>query len=135
MVQVKVTCPHCKQSLMDAEHPIDGHPSIRVDLEFDGRRQWLRLSSLYGSYNIESEAEIPEGTVCGFFCSKCGADLTVTRDCEDCQAPMVGMSFVQGGTVEICSRRGCKKHLVEFEDIEMGLRAFYDAYPLFFRGQ
>jgi hypothetical protein len=135
VIKVEVSCPHCKRSLMDAQHPIDGHPSIGLSIDVDGRRQWLRLSSLYGSYSIECESEIPPGKVCTFICPQCEADLTVTRQCADCQAPMVGMSFVQGGVVEICSRRGCKKHLVEFEDIETGLRAFYDAYPLFFRGR
>jgi hypothetical protein len=135
MIQVDVSCPYCKQSLMDAEHPIDDHPSVCVDIDVGGEKQWLRMSSLYGSYSIEMQGEVPEGKVCGFNCPHCGADLTVTRTCEDCHAPMVGMNFIQGGVVEVCSRRGCKKHLIEFEDIEIGLRAFYDAYPLFFRAR
>ena len=27
---VEVSCPRCNHSLMDADHPVDGHPSIRV---------------------------------------------------------------------------------------------------------
>ena len=135
MIQVNVSCPNCGQSLMDSGHPVDGQPSIAVDILVDGERSRLRLSSLYGSYNIECEASVPEGKVVVFVCPKCGKDMTIARNCDDCKAPMVGMSFVKGGMVEICSRRGCKKHFVEFEDVEVGLRAFYDSYPLFFRGQ
>ena len=39
----------------------------------------------------------------------------------------------QLSTVEICSRRGCKKHLIEFENLESELRAFYNKYSLFFK--
>ena len=135
MIPINVGCPNCGQSLMDPGHQIDGQPSIGVDIMVGGERSRLRLSSLYGSYSIECNADIPQGKVVVFVCPQCGKDMTATRNCEDCKAPMVGMSFLQGGVVEICSRRGCKKHLVEFEDVEVGLRAFYEAYPLFFRGQ
>jgi hypothetical protein len=135
MIQINVGCQNCGQSLMDAKHPVDGQPSIGVGIILEGERHELWLSSLYGSYNIESMAPVPEGKVVVFLCPHCGKDMTVTRNCEDCKAPMIGMSFLKGGVVEICSRKGCKKHLIEFEDPEVGLRAFYDSYPLFFRGQ
>ncbi|MBM3301718.1 MAG: NAD(P)H-dependent oxidoreductase subunit E, partial [Deltaproteobacteria bacterium] len=52
---VEVSCSHCNHGLMDADHPIDGYPSIRITQSFGQQHGWLRLSSLYGSYNIESE--------------------------------------------------------------------------------
>jgi NADH-quinone oxidoreductase subunit E len=51
---VEVSCARCNHSLMDPEHPVDGHPSIRVTLAFDGVHGHIRLSSLYGSYNVRS---------------------------------------------------------------------------------
>jgi methionyl-tRNA synthetase len=135
MIQVKVKCPHCGESLMDEEIKIDDRPSVRLNIQWGGERGRLRLSSLYGSYKVDSQLSVPEGEVVKFFCPHCNAELASSRSCEQCHAPMVSMKFAQGGTVQICSRRGCKKHLIEFENLESELRAFYEKYSLFFRSQ
>jgi hypothetical protein len=44
----------------------------------------------------------------------------------------VPFGFAEGGTVQICSRRGCKRHLVEFSDIRAELRSFLDSYSALF---
>jgi len=134
MIQLDVKCPHCGKSLMDEEHTIDGRPSVNVIIELKKKRGWLRLSSLYGSYNMESEFSIPEEEIVRFFCPHCDSNLRVPRDCEKCGAPMVAVKIVGGAMVEICSRRGCKKHLIEFENLERELSAFYDAFSYAFRG-
>ncbi|MEW6685733.1 MAG: hypothetical protein AB1393_05950 [Candidatus Edwardsbacteria bacterium] len=131
MIQVTVECPHCRKSLMDEKVKIDGHPSIKVMIEYMKERGTLYLSSLYGSYNIQSELLVPEGKIAHFFCPYCKAYLETTRICEKCEAPMVAMKFPRGGIIQICSRRGCKKHLVEFEDLETEIREFYEAYSTF----
>jgi NADH-quinone oxidoreductase subunit E len=132
-IQVNVKCPQCGKSLMDHEYKIDGHPSVKVTVEFKGKRGWVRLSSLYGSYNVAEEFPVPMGSVVRFFCPVCGSELKGTRICEQCNAPMIPLRFTEGGLVQICSRRGCKKHLIEFEDLEAELRTFYDRYSTFFR--
>lgn len=134
MIQINVKCPHCEQSLMNEEYKIDNYPSVKVMIEFKGRRGWLCLSSLYGSYNIDSEFAIPDEEIVQFFCPNCHSNLAGTRKCEKCDAPMIAMDFVNGGIVQICSRKGCKKHLIEFEDLETEIRAFYDTYSTFFKG-
>ena len=128
MIQVNVECPRCRTSLMDTEHKIDDHDSISVIIELQKKRGWLRLSSLYGSYTIESEYDIPPDTVARFICPHCQSELKSTRTCEACGSPMVAMHFKDGGHVQICSRRGCRHHLVEFRELETELRAFYDRY-------
>jgi len=110
---VEVSCARCNRSLMDPEHPVDGHPSIRVTLAFDGVHGHIRLSSLYGSYNVESDQEIPIGTVADFFCPHCHAHLTGSSNCPECSTPMVPMIVRGGGIVQICSRRGCKGHILD----------------------
>jgi hypothetical protein len=35
--------------------------------------------------------------------------------CADCGAPMVPMIVRGGGVVQLCSRRGCKGHILDFE--------------------
>ena len=108
-----IACARCNHGLMDAEHPVDGHPCVRVTISFGEHHGWLRLSSLYGSYNIESEHEIPEDTIANFFCPHCHAELMGAADCAVCRAPMVPLIVRGGGMAQICSRRGCKGHMLD----------------------
>ena len=110
---VEVFCARCNRSLMDPGHPIEGHPSVRVTISFGRKHGWLRLSSLYGSYTIESEDEVPADTIAHFFCPTCHAELAGATDCPVCTAPMVPLIVRGGGMVQICSRRGCTSHLLD----------------------
>lgn len=110
---VEVSCSRCNHSLMDSEHLIDGYPSIRVTVSFGQQHGWLTLSSLYGSYNVSSEYVIPDDTVVTFFCPYCHTELSGAYNCGDCGAPMVPMIVRGGGIVQICSRKGCRGHLLD----------------------
>ncbi len=110
---INVNCPHCNHSLNDETFEIDGHPSIRLNISSDHKQGWLRLSCLYGSYNFASELEVSTGTVASFLCPHCGAEFPSTLDCSMCAAPMVPMLVEGGGIVQICSRRGCKNHMLD----------------------
>jgi NADH-quinone oxidoreductase subunit E len=110
---VEVSCGRCNHSLMDAERRIDDQPSIRVTISFGDQHGSLRQSSLYGSYNIESEHEVPANSVADFFCPHCHAHLTGASACADCGAPMVPMIVRGGGVVQICARRGCRGHMLD----------------------
>jgi len=114
---VDVSCPRCNHSLMDATHLIEGHPSIRVTTSFQRKHGWVRLSSLYGSYTVESEPEIPIDTLVDFFCPHCHAELVSAAQCGECNAVMVPMLVRQGGVVQICSRRGCKGHILDLDGV------------------
>jgi len=110
---LEVHCSRCNHSLMDPNHLIDGQPSVRVTISFGRKHGWLRLSCLYGSYTLESEYETPMDTVANFFCPHCHAELTGASNCPECGAPMVPMIVRGGGMVQICSRRGCKEHMLD----------------------
>ena len=110
---VEVSCARCNHSLMDTEHTVDGYPSIRVTVAYDGVHDHLHLSSLYGSYNVESKQEIPRDTVADFFCPHCHAHLIGSSNCPECRTPMVPMIVRGGGIVQICSRRGCRGHILD----------------------
>jgi NADH:ubiquinone oxidoreductase subunit E len=110
---VEISCARCNHSLMDTEHLVDYHPSIRVTISFERKHGWLRLSSLYGSYNIESEYEIPEDAVVNFFCPHCHTELRGAANCVECGSPMVPMIVKGGGVIQICSKRGCKGHMLD----------------------
>lgn len=127
---LRIKCPLCQKSLMDHQHRLDDEPSVSVDISLKGRRGWLKLSSVYGSYAIESEFEIPANSVARFFCRKCQGELKSTVVCSTCLAPMVPLMLEEGGRVFICSRRGCPKHFLEFEEADNALARFYEAYNL-----
>lgn len=110
---LEVSCPHCNHSLMDSDHLVDRYPSIRLTVSYGNEHGWLRLSSLYGSYAIESGDEVPVDTVVNFFCPHCHAELIGAWNCSTCNAPMVPMIVRGGGIVQICSRRGCKSHMLD----------------------
>jgi len=110
---INVSCPHCNHSLEDKTFAIDGYPSIKVTISSDHKQGWLRLSCLYGSYNFASEFDIPIDSVVCFLCPHCCVEFPSTLDCSECAAPMVPMLVDGGGIVQICSRCGCKNHMLD----------------------
>lgn len=134
MIKVRVKCGRCGESLMDEEAKIDSKPSIKVLAQTGAKKGELHLSAVYGSYRIKPGMDIKKGKVAKFFCPHCKKELAGSRTCDKCSAPMIPLSLHDGGQVQICARRGCKKHLIEFEDPEAELRAFYSAYSTFYKG-
>jgi hypothetical protein len=132
MIPVKVKCPYCHKSFMDKETLIDKHPSVKVIVQYGNKRGNLYLSSLYGSYKIKCDLELPMDEIFVIFCPHCNSVLTTKKLCEECNAPMVSFDFIEGSKINICSRRGCKKHSIEFEDLKKQIAAFYSAYPVYF---
>ena len=110
---IEVNCPHCNHSLKDEKFVIDGFPSIRLSVLVDHCKGWVRLSSLYGSYNVSTELYIPAETVVNFACPHCDSELRDTSDCSVCEAPMMTLLVHGGGILQICSRRGCKNHMLD----------------------
>jgi len=110
---LEVSCPRCNHSLMDAKHLVDGYPSIRVTISFHDKHGWINLSCLYGSYNIDCEHQPPLDTIVDFFCPYCHAELASSQNCPECGANLVPMMVRKGGVVQICSRHGCKGHLLD----------------------
>ncbi|MDA8131545.1 MAG: hypothetical protein M0011_08590 [Elusimicrobia bacterium] len=128
MLSVSVKCPHCGKSLMSASKKLDDAKAIEVNLTYAGKHAPLYLSSLYGSYQVETSLNMPVGKVAGFRCPHCDADLKSTRKCDACGSQMVAFDLKAGGQVQICSRRGCRKHILEFQDPDSELQAFYKSY-------
>jgi NADH-quinone oxidoreductase subunit E len=110
---IEVSCPRCNHTLMDDSILVDGYPSVRLAISFQGKCGWLRLSSLYGSHSMLAEYEVPIDAVTAFFCPHCQAQLGDSWQCPTCGAPMVPMVVRGGGAVRICSRRGCKDHMLD----------------------
>ncbi len=133
MIQLNLKCLHCGHSLMDENNKIDNYPSIALVAGYGRKRGKLYLSSLYGSYHIDIRISCPKGKIAQFFCPHCKKELKTIDKCKLCGAPIISFAFKEGGILLICSRRGCKRHLIEFEDPEQELRAFYNTYSVFFK--
>ncbi len=116
---IEVSCSRCNHSLMDKSRYIDGYPSIRVTVSFNLKHGWLRLSCLYGSFSVDYEYQVPLDEVVNFFCPYCHAELRSSSFCMDCGAPMVPLLVRAGGMVQICSRRGCKGHMLDLTGVNV----------------
>ena len=133
MISLSVKCPHCGKSLMDAKKKLDGKASILVHLTYAGKNAPLHMSAAYGSYSVDTTLGVSIGKIAGFRCPHCKADLKSTRKCDVCAAQMVAFDLKEGGQVQICARRGCKKHLLEFQNPDNELQAFYKSYVKAFK--
>ena len=133
MISVSVKCPHCNKSMMDPKKKLDNTASILVHLTYAGKNAPLHMSAAYGSYMVETTLGVSIGKIAGFRCPHCKADLKSTRKCDICGAQMVAFDLKEGGQVQICSRRGCKKHLLEFQNPDNELQAFYKSYVKAFK--
>lgn len=117
---VEVNCIRCNHSLMDPEHMIESYPSIRVTVSSEGNHGWMRLSSLYGSYTSESDFPISKDSVAHFFCPHCHTELKAATECTECGALMIPMLLRNGsGILRICSRYGCRWHMLDLEGINL----------------
>jgi NADH:ubiquinone oxidoreductase subunit E len=116
---LEVNCALCNHSLMDADHPIDGRPSIHFAISTGNRLGQLYLSSLYGSPNVCCELEIALGVLAKFYCPHCQSELSGGTPCGECEAPIVPMLVNGGGIQQICSRRGCKAHMLDLNGVNL----------------
>ncbi len=124
--KLDVKCPLCGKELKDESKLLDGIAAIKLFARVGEKSGFVWLSALYGSYAYESTLDIPDGTITTFICPHCMKELTTNETCNLCQAPMVDLHLFAGGKVSICSRAGCKKHSVEFEDLATAINHFYN---------
>ena len=116
---IHVACPTCKKSLMDYDQRLDGHPSIKCVVSFNGRKGRLGLSSLYGSRAIASELEIPMNELSRFYCPHCHEELPHYSNCAECGSPMAALYIRAGCAYEVCTSRGCHGHLLNLDQTNM----------------
>ncbi len=100
---------------MNPSHPIDGQPSVQVLLGTREGEDMLFLSCLYGSFRFETGAPVSQGEITRFRCPHCAESLVTGVGCETCGAPMAGLSLAEG-SVDFCTRRGCKGHRLNVDD-------------------
>ncbi|MEI6123031.1 MAG: hypothetical protein WCQ95_05315 [Bacteroidota bacterium] len=128
IVSINVKCPMCGKSLMDSENFLHGKPSIKLNIQLGNTRGTIRLCSIYGCFDHQADMDISGVDIAEFSCPHCNQVLHGKEICSECQAPMVPLTMDIGGKVEFCSRKGCSKHYVAFEDLYGTLNKFYDEY-------
>jgi ssDNA-binding Zn-finger/Zn-ribbon topoisomerase 1 len=128
IISLKVKCPVCSASLMDKEQMVDNEPGIKLDISIGPKKGYIWLSSIYESYNYFADIDIPKNEIAVFHCPHCHSEIKSDDLCKTCHAPLVPFHLEDGGKVTICSRAGCKKHSVAFEDLSTALGYFYEKY-------
>lgn len=125
---LSVKCPHCRASLMNNEKKINNKPSIHLNLKYNGIVGNLYLCALYGCFEHESDIKVDHDALSEFYCPHCKEALTTDVKCRACEAPMVTFMITSGGRMSFCSRRGCQKHYVAFQNLEDAIRKFHEEY-------
>jgi hypothetical protein len=128
---VSLKCPHCKKSLMNENIEINEFESIKVKISYRESEGELYLSAVYGSYDIISRIDVPEGECAVIACTECKTSLLIDERCEECGALLAIFELNTGGRVQICSRRGCRYHSIDFSDPTQKISALYTAYEVF----
>ncbi|HPQ44249.1 MAG TPA: NAD(P)H-dependent oxidoreductase subunit E [Syntrophales bacterium] len=116
---LQVSCPTCKENLMNPDCPIDGHPSIKVNISCNGTKDQLNLSSLYGSQTTALEHPVPANSIFKFYCPHCLNEVPSFSSCKECGAPMAALFVREGCAWEICTREGCKGRLLNLDQVNM----------------
>ncbi len=128
LISLKVKCSNCNKSLMDYTRYLNAKPSIKVHIESGNNKGVLNLCSTFGCYEKHCNIELVKGNVARLFCPYCNNELTGTDICAECEAPIIDVDLEKGGKVHVCSRIGCEKHYVSFDDIYDTLSNFYNEY-------
>lgn len=130
LISWKVSCPVCNTSFMDNDYKIDNEPSIKLMIEIPGKKSYIRLSSVYGSFNYAAEMNIEPGRIVVFSCPHCKGKITSQELCYVCRAPMSSVFLEIGGKINFCTRNGCKNHNISFEDLSDALAKLHQEYGL-----
>lgn len=121
-IELDLNCPNCHRTLMDPEVRIDDVPAVYCLIQIPGpnpklpRRAPIWFSSLYGSFKFQCEHTLAENERMVLFCPACETELKGERICTACGDPMVSLDMTTGGRLTVCTRRGCKQHLIELGD-------------------
>ena len=106
MLVLELCCPQCGASLTEG---------TRVHLEGHVRRtheqKEVSLSAVFGDDRAEADPALQEGDVVDLGCPRCEASLMLPLACKLCGAAMASLNIAKGGTLEFCTRRGCKAHV------------------------
>jgi len=114
LLLLDVCCPNCHAVLTEGQR-------VHLDayVKETNQNAALYLSAVFGDYSVDCDVPVPEGAIAQLRCPMCEESLMLQVPCKLCGAPLASLNIVRGGTVEFCSRRGCKAHaLGGFGDVD-----------------
>ncbi|MCK4679177.1 MAG: hypothetical protein KAT48_13670 [Bacteroidales bacterium] len=120
-ISFNLKCSICGHSLMDEDQLVDGRPGVKLGIKTSKGEGTIILSSIYESFNFRCDVEMDEDEIVEFSCPHCSKKFEGCLECDHCEAPMVKLDLDIGGTVCICTRKGCKRHFLEFDDFNAAL--------------
>jgi hypothetical protein len=126
MISIQVKCPHCGKSLMDEGNKVDDKPGIKLHIKASKGEGNIWLSSLYGSFDFQSDVVLMDDEIVLFSCPFCKEAITSKDLCGACSAPVASVNLDMGGKINFCTRRVCTKHSAEFEDLELAMKKLYE---------
>jgi hypothetical protein len=107
MLVLELRCPQCGAVLTEgARVRLDGH--VRRTHE----QREISLSAVFGDESGEADPTLEEGDVVDLSCPRCEASLMLPLACKICGAALASLNNARGGSVEFCSRRGCKARIL-----------------------
>jgi hypothetical protein len=107
MLVLDLCCPQCGASLTEGTRVrLDGH------VRRTHQQREVSLSAVFGDDGAEADPTLEESDVVDLDCPKCEASLMLPMSCKICGAPMASLNMAKGGTLEFCTRRGCKAHVL-----------------------
>ncbi len=106
-------------NLITDEKMINGMKAIKVHAKYKDQDGIIYLDPEFGSYDHETELNIPEGSVVEFFCPECGTSLVDEDDlCKTCSSPMLSLSIPKEGVVAACTKKGCFDHALRIDSFD-----------------
>jgi phage FluMu protein Com len=127
-VSLNVKCPVCSKALMDNEHKVDNESSIKLMVNIGGKKGFIWLSSIWGSFNYTCNVDLPDNEIAMLYCPHCKSEMNSEELCNLCGAPIVSLILDMGGKVSFCSRKGCKNHNIGFEDLTEAMKKLYQEF-------
>ena len=113
---------------MDEGHKINDKPSVHLKLEVESEQGDVYISCLCGSSDFDTNVKISRGELASFFCPNCEEELISDYDCQECRSAMVPLQIDKGGKIYICSKRGCKEHFLDVDNISQEDKDLYSRY-------
>ena len=106
MLVLELCCPQCGAALTEGTRVrLDGH--VRRTHE----QREVSLSAVFGDDSAEADPTLEKSDVVDLSCPKCEASLMLPLACRICGAAMASLNIAKGGTLEFCTRSGCKAHV------------------------
>jgi len=105
--------------LMTDNVKIHDMKAIAVKIKYQDKEGLIYLDPEFGSYDHESEIEVPDGAIVQFYCPHCGVSLQAKDEtCRTCSAPVFHLELPGEAGITGCLRKGCFEHKLKIRSFD-----------------